>query len=153
MLIICDRLAARKKKKKKHPRHLFITHRYFIGSFLLTIWDWGNNRLQIYAVNYSHDPPAHPFEIFPSPYLSSAAFLTSPCLLAPRRAEREQALARMYIIGTLLSYQIHISAGSRGCKEQWGPDKSVALCSESRPDNRTIGRSIKPIISNLFMGD
>lgn len=58
----------------------------------------------------------------------------------------------MCIIGTLLSYQIHISAGVLGSKEQWRPDKSVALRSESHRDNRDTGRSIKPIISNLLMG-
>lgn len=78
----------------------------------------------------------------------SLASALSVCL--PGTAlEGSRALAHMCIIGTLLSSQIHISAGFLGRKEQWGPDKSVAPRSVI---TTAQGRSIKPIISNLLMG-
>lgn len=146
MVTRCDRLVGR-KKKKTHPRNFFIAHECFIGIFFIDNMRIRKiTRLQILAVNHSHDPLSHP------PRYSIT--LSFPTLSFHSTQSWKGAGPCTYVHNwhfTVISnsYQRRVL----GCKEQWEPDKSVALCSESCPDNRSIGRSIKPIISNLLMGD
>lgn len=125
-----------------------------IAAFYWQYKDQENNRLQILAANYPQNLLANPsrYSVFQSlSLLSSRPHLPVFSLnteLKGSRASHVQCVHNWHFTVISNSYQRRVL----GWEEQWGPDKSVAPCSESRPDNRSIGQSIKPIISNLLMG-
>lgn len=67
--------------------------------------------------------------------------------------KRSEDLAHMYIIATLLSSHIHICAGVLWAQKN-NASQTKALLGAPRAALITaaVGRSIKPIISNLLMG-
>lgn len=145
MVTRCDRLVGRKEKKHTHVTSLSLMN-VSLAFFYWQYEDQENNKTPDSCSKSFSRPALTPVTIFHHLIFPTLSFHSTqswkgagPCTY----------VHNWHFTVISNSYQRRVL----GCKEQWEPDKSVALCSESCPDNRSIGRSIKPIISNLLMGD